>query len=315
MGADQAKGLERASAVNAVELTKRYGDKVALNGVRIEVRAGEIFGVLGPNGAGKTTMMDILVGIQRPDTGSVSILGFALPKEVNSTRQFIGVMAQMHSLPPLLKVDELLGVYELLYEDRLSADDVLELIGLKEQRGTRVSRISMGQRQRLAFGLAIIGKPKLLFLDEPTTALDPQSRRFVWDFVRAANEASGCTTVLTTHSMEEAQLLCHRVMILDRGKVLAVDSPDNLVAQYCPGCRVSARCDQEMLPHLSETWGERFTLQEDGMAVISTAEAGEVFARLNEIHVATGGSFQVTGVESNSLEDVYLRLTGRELRN
>ena len=315
MTADPINGLKRDIAVSASDLTKRFGERAALSNVQLEVQRGEIFGVLGPNGAGKTTLVDILVGLQQADTGSVSVLGLDMPRQTRATRPLVGVMPQIHSLPPLLNIDELLSVYQLLYFDRLGGEEVLDLVGLREQRRTRISRLSMGQRQRFAFGLAVIGKPQLLFLDEPTTALDPQSRRFVWDFIRTSNERSGQTTLLTTHSMEEAQLLCHRVMILDHGRVLALGSPEDLISRYCPGSRVSIQCDEPLFERVAARWAEKVTRMEHGFAVISALKPSSVFDHLNEIQAVTGKTVQVVGLENNSLEDVYLTLTGREMRN
>ena len=227
-------GAQPAVAIRVEKLRKTYGDVEALAGVTFEVRAGEIFGVLGPNGAGKTTLIEILEGLRLAESGAAAVLGVDVPKHLDSIRDRIGIAMQKMALPPLLTVQETVRLYAVIYPDSQRPDELIRSLGLEEKRHTLIRHLSGGQLQRLTVALALVGNPHILFLDEPTSELDPQGRRALWDLLLDPQQRAGRTVVLTTHQMDEAQHLCDRVAILDRGHVLAIGSPSDLIDQYCP---------------------------------------------------------------------------------
>lgn len=302
-----------SSALTCRALLKRFDDVVAVNGVDLDVRRGECFGMLGPNGAGKTTTIEILEGLTTFDGGSVTVLGLA-PDDAR-VRARIGIALQETQLPDKLTVEECLRLFRSFYARGRSVDDVMRQLELDEKRGARVAKLSGGQRQRLALACALVGDPELIFLDEPSTGLDPQARLKVWELVQAF-KAKGGTVVLTTHYMEEAARLCDRIAILDHGRVIASGTPQELInklgAPYIieiitlpilddaalaglPGVvRTSAKADARVL-HVSEV---TLTLP----ALLELARARSVQTR------------HVTSREA-SLEDVFVHLTGSELRD
>ena len=210
---------------------KRYGDVIAVDGLSLDVRRGECFGLLGPNGAGKTTTIEILEGLLAPDAGEVEVLGLAWATHDAELRQRLGIQLQETQLNDKLTVVETLRLFRSFYLRGRSADALVGLVGLEAKRGSRVGALSGGQKQRLALACALAGDPDLLFLDEPTTGLDPQSRRQLWDQLRTFR-AHGGTILLTTHYMDEAEALCDRVAIVDHGRVIALDTPAGLIAAF-----------------------------------------------------------------------------------
>ena len=220
--------MEKQLSIKIENLKKYYGNVKAVDNLSIEIYSGEVFGFLGPNGAGKTTTVEILEGLREADSGTVSVLGFSIPKEIDRIKQKVGVQLQVTDLPELIKVEELLILFESYYDKSIGVKNALELIGLQEKRKTYTKNLSGGQKQRLALALALINDPELLILDEPTTGLDPQARRNIWDIVKDLKQ-SGKTILLTTHYMEEAEQLCDRVGIIDQGKIIALGSPAKLI--------------------------------------------------------------------------------------
>ena len=217
------------TALRCRQLIKRYGETVAVNGLDLEVRAGECFGMLGPNGAGKTTTVEIFEGLRDPDAGEVEVLGDRWNGDNQRLRARLGIQLQETKFPEKLQVSEVLTLFRSFYPRGLDVAAVLRLVGLEEKAGAYVRTLSGGQKQRLSLGCALVGEPELLFLDEPTTGLDPQSRRQTWDIVEAL-KARGRTVLLTTHYMEEAARLCDRVAVVDHGKVIALGTPRELIA-------------------------------------------------------------------------------------
>lgn len=215
-------------ALRVQSLRKAYDDVVAVDGLDLEVRAGECFGLLGPNGAGKTTTIEICEGLLTPDSGSVEILGKTWNTEASELRELLGIQLQDTQLTEKLTVDETLTLFQSFYRNAREVGDVIDTVELGEKRFSRVGTLSGGQKQRLAVACALVGNPQLLFLDEPTTGLDPQSRRQLWDLV-SRFQAEGRTIVLTTHYMEEAERLCDRVAIVDHGRIIALGSPRELM--------------------------------------------------------------------------------------
>jgi ABC-2 type transport system ATP-binding protein len=216
-------------AVRCEGLRKRYGDVVAVDGLSLSVRRGECFGLLGPNGAGKTTTIEILEGLLPADAGSVDVLGMQWRTDAKALRQRLGVQLQETQLAEKLTVAETLRLFRSFYHRGRSIDDLLAMVELETKRRSRVGTLSGGQRQRLSIACALAGDPELLFLDEPTTGLDPQSRRQLWEILERFR-AGGGSILLTTHYMDEAEVLCGRVAIVDHGKVIAEGTPQELIA-------------------------------------------------------------------------------------
>src|SRR5688572_26666914 len=218
-----------APALRCVGLVRRYGNVVAVNGLDLEVRQGECFGMLGPNGAGKTTTVEILEGLNQPDAGEVELLGMRWRDGDRALRSRIGVQLQETKYPEKMKVREVITLFRSFYPRGLGVMEVLSLVELREKGEAQVRTLSGGQKQRLSLACALVGDPEIVFLDEPTTGLDPQSRRQAWDIIGNL-KARGRTVLLTTHYMEEAARLCDRVAIVDQGKVIALGTPRELIA-------------------------------------------------------------------------------------
>ncbi len=269
-------------AIRCTGLAKRFGDVVAVAGLDLTVETGECFGLLGPNGAGKTTTIEILEGLTVPDAGDVEILGMRWDDGAGgrALRERLGIQLQETQLGDKLTVAETVRLFRSFYRRSHTVDEVLALVGLEEKRGSWVGKLSGGQKQRLAVACALVSRPELLFLDEPTTGLDPQSRRSLWEII-GGFRAAGNTVLLTTHYMEEAERLCDRVAIMDHGKVIALGSPRQLIASL--GAEVTAV--HRTLPAL-------MSLVERRGAELSSLTT----------HHAT-------------LEDVFVVLTGRQLRD
>ena len=215
-------------ALRVKGLRKAYDDVVAVDGLDLEVHAGECFGLLGPNGAGKTTTIEICEGLLGADSGEVEVLGRRWESNASDLRELLGIQLQDTQLSEKLTVDETLTLFQSFYRDARDIGEVIDQVELGEKRNSRVGGLSGGQKQRLAVACALVGNPQLLFLDEPTTGLDPQSRRQLWDLI-SQFQAEGRTIVLTTHYMEEAERLCDRVAIVDHGHVIALGSPRELI--------------------------------------------------------------------------------------
>ena len=217
-----------ASALSVHGLSKAYGDVVAVDGLDLQVQSGECFGLLGPNGAGKTTTIEICEGLLAADSGSVEVLGRTWESDAKELRELLGIQLQDTQLSEKLTVDETLTLFQSFYREAADVGEVIDKVELGEKRTSRVGNLSGGQKQRLAVACALVGNPQLLFLDEPTTGLDPQSRRQLWELIERF-QAEGKTIVLTTHYMEEAERLCDRVAIVDHGRVIALGTPGELM--------------------------------------------------------------------------------------
>jgi ABC-2 type transport system ATP-binding protein len=298
-------------------LVKRYGDVVAVAGLDLDVFRGECFGMLGPNGAGKTTTVEIFEGLRPADAGEVEVLGERWHGDGLALRSRLGIQLQETKFQDKLRVREVLELFRSFYPAGLGVGEALALVGLQEKAASYVRPLSGGQKQRLSLACALVGNPELLFLDEPTTGLDPQSRRQTWDIVEGL-KARGRTVLLTTHYMEEAARLCDRVAIVDHGKVIALGTPRELIASLGAEHVVEFAADAEATPAVE-------TLAALPSVERVTLEAGSWRLTVREVHRAVpallaslaqrGASPTQLTTHHATLEDVFMSLTGRSLRD
>ena len=293
---------------------KSYGTTVAVHEVSFEVNEGEIFGLIGPNGAGKTTTMECIEGLRTPDRGDISVLGLDPFKDVYKLQDRIGVQLQQAQLQKRIKVWEAINLWVSLYQKKaIDGERLLEQLGLADKRDAWFMNLSGGQKQRLFIALALINDPEVVFLDELTTGLDPQSRRAIWDLVRDIRER-GKTVFLTTHLMEEAERLCDRVAIIEHGRIIDIDRPENLVNRHCPERTVVLATDHPIAE-------ERFRAI-PGVEVVIRADARFTIRGRGDdlvtevIHCLSENGIRVTDFRTilPNLEDVFLKLTGHAIR-
>jgi len=291
------------------DIRKWYGDTHAVDGVSFTVESGEFFGILGPNGAGKTTTLEIIEGLREPDGGTVSLLG--LPPWPRNPKLLprIGVQLQATSFFERLTAREQIRTFAALYgTPPARADEMLEVVGLADKADTRTEQLSGGQTQRLSIACALVHGPDVVFLDEPTAALDPQARRNLWDLLRGIN-AQGRTVVLTTHYMDEAELLCDRVAVMDAGKILQLGPPAALVRELEAPNRISVETGTLPVDEARRLFPDA-EVDDDGVSLtISTRNPALILSTLAERNALRGLS-----VRGATLEDVFLTLTGREYR-
>jgi ABC-2 type transport system ATP-binding protein len=305
-------------AVRCAGLVKRYSDVVAVDGLSLEIPTGECFGLLGPNGAGKTTTIEILEGLTRPDAGEVEILGARWGVGADrALRQRLGVQLQETRLAEKLTVEETLRIFRSFYTHGRSIDEVLAIVELEPKRTSLVGKLSGGQRQRLAIGCALVNQPDLLFLDEPTTGLDPQSRRQLWTLLGSFRSEGG-TILLTTHYMDEAEVLCDRVAIVDRGKVIALDAPRALIArlgaEHVIECTVADGQTPPSPDTLSRLPGVREARVENRNIVVIADHVHLALPALLTALDAQRATLSMLTTHHATLEDVFVSLTGRHLR-
>jgi len=300
-------------------LRKAYGDVVAVDGLDLEVARGECFGLLGPNGAGKTTTIEICEGLTAADDGTVELLGLDWRTGAGDLRQRIGVQLQETQFPDKATVEETLRLFRSFYHRGIPVDESIRTAQLEDKRGARVGTLSGGQKQRLAMACALVGDPELLFLDEPTTGLDPQARRHLWDLVDALKQA-GRTIILTTHYMEEAERLCDRVAIMDHGRTIAQGTTRQLIelvgAEHIVEFAVTGRETSDVnVALLMAIPGVQSHSLDAGLHQLSVGElhtaAPRIFAALDE----QGLNLSEFRTHSATLEDVFVSLTGRKLRD
>jgi len=305
------------AVVQCRDLRKTYDGKVeAVRGLNLEIQAGECFGLLGPNGAGKTTTIEILEGLLDPTSGNVTILGQTWKSHPRELREKIGISLQETRLSEKLTVRETVELFASFYRKPRPANEVLEALQLVEKADSWVGKLSGGQRQRLAVATALVGSPRVLFLDEPTTGLDPQSRRQLWDIVRAFQRAGG-TVLLTTHYMDEAERLCDRLAIVDRGQIIAEGSPAELIEQLGGHHIVefSLAADADPAAHGWQTLpGVESVRNDDGMVSLSVREPHRTIPALLQAVDKRSAQLEHLTTRQASLEDVFVRLTGRHLR-
>lgn len=306
--------LTQENMVQVKGLVKKYGTFTAVNGLEFSVQKGEVFGLLGPNGAGKTTTIEMLVGLRKPDSGTALLAGFDVKKEIKKVKELIGIQLQSTSLFELLKVEEILHLYASFYPYHIDINQLITDMLLTEKRNDRIKSLSGGQKQRLAIALALIHDPKVVFLDEPTTGLDPQARRTLWDIILRLKER-GKTIILSTHYMDEAHVLCDRIGIMDQGELIALDTPTKLVKQLQSSSTIEF--------HLTDPPDRESLLQLDG---VKDVEIRDKFVQLytDELQVSLTALIQYTSKQvitiedlqtrTATLEDVFIHMTGRSLR-
>ena len=214
--------------IDVKNLTKKYDKTIAVDGISFNVDEGEVFGLLGPNGAGKTTTVEILEGLRKPSSGEATINNFDVSKETKKVKSIIGVQLQSVNFFEMLSLYEIVELFANLYSSKVNPDEILDRVGLLNKKDSYFEPLSGGQKQRLSIAVALVNDPKVLFFDEPTTGLDPQARRNMWELIKSFQK-DGKTIVLTTHYMEEAEILCDRVAIIDEGKIIKINSPSNLI--------------------------------------------------------------------------------------
>jgi ABC-2 type transport system ATP-binding protein len=307
----------RQPALRVRALRKAYQDVVAVSGLDLEVPAGECFGLLGPNGAGKTTTIEICEGLTARDSGEVEVLGMRWETDARALKQRLGIQLQETQLTDKLTVEETVRLFRSFFDNGPTPERVISLVQLEEKRRSRVGTLSGGQKQRLALACALVGDPEILFLDEPTTGLDPQARRQLWDLIEEFKRA-GRTIVLTTHYMDEAERLCERVAIMDHGKIIALGSPRELVASIGVEHVVEFSVDDAVRLDVAELRaidGVRDARIESGTVRMQvTALHRAVPALLAEL-VRRNVKLAELRTHSATLEDVFVTLTGRHLRD
>lgn len=300
----------KSAAVDVRQVRKSYGSLRALDGVDLRIEQGEFFGLLGPNGAGKTTLINLLAGLARPDAGQLSILGYDVATQYRDSRRLLGVVPQELVFDPFFSVRETLrlqaGYFGLSNSDDW-IDELLHHLDLTDKADTNMRKLSGGMKRRVLVAQALVHKPPVIVLDEPTAGVDVELRQTMWRFIRRLNE-EGHTVLLTTHYLEEAEALCGRIAMLKRGRVVALDSTRNLLNSVA-GCRVQLRLSAELpavlQPKLAEQNGDEYVL-----ALASYAELEAMFAQLREAGVAV----QEMNMQQSDLEEVFLQVVGREAR-
>ncbi|MGA2084172.1 MAG: ATP-binding cassette domain-containing protein [Terracidiphilus sp.] len=323
-------------------IRKAYAEVKAVDGLDLEVARGECFGLLGPNGAGKTTTIEICEGLTAPDDGTVEVLGLNWRAGADELRQRIGIQLQETQFPDKLTVEETLRLFRSFFKRGIPVEESVQTAQLEEKRGSRVGGLSGGQKQRLAMATALVGDPELLFLDEPTTGLDPQARRHVWELVDGLKE-TGRTIILTTHYMEEAERLCDRVAIMDHGRVIALGTPQQLIAtlggedivefavgassdsqvrESGPGAPAIPRPENPDLGHpvvdaelLRAISGVQSLHMDEGLHRLSVTELHVAVPRIFAALRGQGLHLSEFRTHSATLEDVFVKLTGRNLRD
>ena len=305
----------------AQDLHKAYGDVKAVDGVSLQVARGEVFGLLGPNGAGKTTTISMLIGLFPPDSGSIFVDGLDLAKDTNTAKAKMGLVPQELALYPTLSARQNLMFFGLIYSLkgqglRQRVDEVLEMTGLTERAGDAVEKYSGGMKRRVNIGAGLLHKPDVLFLDEPTVGVDPQSRNAIFEGVEELNRA-GMTVIYTTHYMEEAQRLCHRVAIVDEGKVIALDTPAALIRSLGGGIIIVGLAGggaEEVVEQIAQFPSVKAATHSDGQLKVETNRFQQ--ALMDILELTNQLDIQITSLDmlEPNLESVFLHLTGKKLR-
>jgi ABC-2 type transport system ATP-binding protein len=307
--------VSATKVIGVTNLVKAYGSIKAVNQISFEVAQGEVFGMLGPNGAGKTTTVEIMEGLRTADSGSATVLGMDVSKDTRAVKERIGVQSQSPALFPGLKVREIINFFRSLYKKSVPTTQIIELAALQESKDVLFRNLSGGQQQRLSVALAFVNDPEIIFLDEPTTGLDPQARRAMWEVIETFQRA-GKTVVLTTHYMEEAQRLCDRIAIMDYGQIIALDSPQRLIDSNIKESAIQFKMkdypgDQVLtsLPDVSKV------VREGDDIIIYTSNIPSAISGLLGMASQRSAELSELSVRQATLEDVFLKLTGKRIRD
>ena len=301
-------------AIDIQHLRKTYGPVTAVDDISFQVEIGEIFGMVGPNGAGKTTTIECIEGLRAADSGTLRVLGLDPQEDGYELRQRIGVQLQESALPPRLKVWEACDLFASFYEKSVPWEPLLEELGLAEKRNAAFEKLSGGQKQRLFIALALLNDPDIVFFDELTTSLDPQARRAMWELVKSVRDR-GKTVFLTTHYMEEAERLCDRVAIIDRGRLVALDTPENLIRSLDRGMKLIFSIDGRLDPAALQALDGVQRVELNGERGVVSGEADRLVSRVVLAVEDQGCRIRDFRTEQPDLEDVFLALTGREMRD
>lgn len=305
--------------IHIEDLAVRYGELVAVNGISFDVEEGECFGLLGPNGAGKTSTLSVIEGLQPPTQGRVSVASFDMAHDAKQAKRIMGVQLQSNAYFPDLTTVELIQLTASFYDLFPTRKQIIEQLArfdLSEKAGAKVGQLSGGQQQRLSLALALTNDPKIVLLDEPTTGLDPQARRSVWQNIRQM-KAEGRTIVLTTHYIEEAEQLCQRVGIIDHGKIIALDTPQNLIAQLGSASTLSTTIElnETQVAQVRTLPGITAVTYDDQRLDVQTTTSIDTLIALQQFAIAAGQPIRDVNIRQPNLEDVFISLTGRAIRD
>ena len=301
--------------IEVKDLVKAYGDVKAVNGISFSISKGEVFGILGPNGAGKSTTVEIIEGLRVADSGSATVLGMNISKDTRNVKERIGVQSQSPALFPDLKVREIINFFRSLYRKSVPILQIINLASLQESQDILFRNLSGGQQQRLSVALAFVNDPEIIVLDEPTTGLDPQARRAMWEVIETFR-SSGKTVLLTTHYMEEAQRLCDRIAIMDYGKIIALSSPQQLIESNIKESAIQFKMKEypgdQVLASLSYV---SRVIKEGEDIVVYTNNIPSVISGLLALASQRSTELSELSVRQATLEDVFLKLTGKRIRD
>ena len=301
-------------AICVSDLKKHYGDVKAVDGISLEVEEREIFGILGPNGAGKTTTLEMVETLREPDAGEIEVLGIDALKNPKAIKEIIGVQLQTTVFFDNLRVKETIDLFGSFYPKALSVDELLDIVALSDKAGAMVSDLSGGQHKRLSVALALVNDPRVIFLDEPTTGLDPQARRRIWEIVEGLR-GEDKTVVITTHYIEEAEYLCDRVAVMDHGRIIALGTPGQLIDEYVSDSIITFRLDppveEEVVRSLHGVVGVQ---ADDGDYRVTTSVPQETLIGIVAMAHEQGVRADDINMKRATLEDVFLKITGRRIR-
>jgi ABC-2 type transport system ATP-binding protein len=302
-------------SVEVQELIKKYGDIAAVNRLSFQIEKGEIFGLLGPNGAGKTTTVEMIEGLRKPDGGSIKVCDFDVPRQKEKVKEIIGAQLQTTTLYSRIRVGESIELFAGYYRKSLPPNELLDAVSLNDKKNSYVETLSGGQKQRLALALAMINDPQVLFLDEPTTGLDPQARRNIWGIIEELKK-QGKTVLLTTHYMEEAEKLCDRVSIIDHGKIIALDTPDELIQKQNIDSAIEFTCNSEIdMESIRKIQGINKVSRDGEKYILHSKQTSALLSELMRKAEENGFTLENISTRKATLEDVFLKLTGRKLRD